>query len=98
MGKFEAIQERCKCGVFVSINEHRDYYESVTDWLNRHTDEEDRADIAPDVLAKMIETDTVVYLHFYPSTPIGFYVVFHYDWDKALDEALDCLDIEWREE
>ena len=40
---------------------------------------------------KMIETDTIVNIQFYPKTPVGSYSVYHYDLDMALDLALECL-------
>ena len=39
----------------------------------------------------MIETNTIIDLQFYPHTPVGSYQIYHYDLDKALDEALEIL-------
>lgn len=86
MGKLKQLAAGCKCGVYVSINEHRDYYETVETRLNHHN-----AEVDPEVLRRIVETDTLVEVQFYPDTPIGSYVVHHYDLDAALDEALRCL-------
>lgn len=36
----------------------------------------------------MIETNTIVEIQWYPDTPVGFYSLFHYDFNLAVEEAL----------
>jgi hypothetical protein len=86
MTKLKEIMSLCKCGVFVSVNAHRDYYESVDENLDDRVDE-----IKPEVMKKMVETNTIIHIQAYPETPVGFNQVFHYDLDAALDEMLECL-------
>lgn len=88
MGKLNELTLCCKCGVYVSVNEHRDSYDSVQQHLWNCGNLED---IDPEVLGKMVEMDTAIEIQFYPLTPVGFYRVWHYDLDAALDEALKCL-------
>lgn len=89
MDKLKKLMARCKCGVHLTINDHRDVYKPVAEAL------EDLEclgfEVDPEVRAMIVETDTLIDLHFYPDTPIGFYKVLHYDLDAALDEALECL-------
>jgi Holliday junction resolvase RusA-like endonuclease len=86
------ILSKCKCGVFFTANEHRDYYESAEEWLvNQMPDQPDIDEIGKDVWDKMIETDTVYSLQFYPDTPIGSYKIYHYDYDELLKKAKDIL-------
>ena len=92
MDKLKELLGRCKCGVFLTVNEHRDYYITAAKFLEEAEIFECPPKIAPDVFARMIEIDTIVRLTFYPSTPIGSYDVWHYDVDAALNEALECLD------
>jgi ribosome-associated translation inhibitor RaiA len=87
MNKFQHILSLCKCGVYLSVNNHRDYYESVEKYLEDRNDEVD-----VDVKKKMIETDTIVEIQFYPNTPIGFYRVYHHNLDGALDAAIRILE------
>lgn len=47
--------------------------------------------IPPDLLKAIVDTDTIVDLHFYPDTPIGSYRIIHHDLEAALDEALTIL-------
>ncbi len=88
--KLTLLASKCKCGVYVEINSHRDVYETAEqaiyqlESLGFETDSE--------VRQKMIESDTVVTVQFYPDTPVGFHHVFGADLDSALDAALKCVD------
>lgn len=82
---------KCKASVIVTANEHRDNYQTVEDYFNeieQQRDDDLRGDIETEVYNKMVKTDTIIEVHFYPNTPIGFYQVFHYDVELALKEAL----------
>jgi len=91
MDKLQELIKRCKCGVHLSINMHRDMYHTVPEHLEEWELFEKLEDLDADVRAKMIETNTIVDLQFYPDTPIGFFNVVHYDVDLAIDQALECL-------
>lgn len=92
--KLKELMRRCKCGVYVSVNSHRDVYESAEIFLSDMSTQGDHEglEIDPAVKAKMIETNTVVQVQFYPNTPISFYVIRHHDLDAALDLALACFE------
>ena len=86
------ILQLCKCGVFFSANEHKDYYESAESWLiNQIQGQSDIDEIGKEVWDEMIKRDIVLRLQFYPDTPIGFYVVYHYDYDKLVERAKELL-------
>lgn len=87
-GTLNELVRRCKCGVHVTFNEHRDYYQTAAVYIAELLDHEAPPTISPDVMEKMILADTIVQVQFYPQTPIGFYVVYHYDLDAALAECL----------
>jgi len=84
MQKLQELIKKTKCSVSVEINIHRDYYETIENYI----EPEERNDISNDVWLKMIELDTCIELQVYPDTPIGFYVIYHYDIEKAIDIAL----------
>lgn len=84
MEKLQDLIKKTKCSVYIDINSHRDYYETI----EQHIKPDDREGISNDVWAKMIELDTCVILQVYPNTPIGFYVIYHYDVEMAIDIAL----------
>lgn len=77
----------CKASVTIEANDHRSCYQTVAEFMK----DEDGAEVEPDVLQKMIDTDTVIRLQFYPLTPIGFYVIYHYDAEQAIQKALNIL-------
>jgi len=59
-----------KCGLFLTHNEHRDYYQKLEEYMEERSDllkemtEEDRAEC--------IRTDSLWTLQWYPDTPVGF--------------------------
>lgn len=93
--KLNRLIERCKAGVHITVNEHRNYYETAEHFLAERDSRGDAPlEIDPNVRQQMIDTNTIINLHFYPDTPIGFYEIYHYDLDAALDEALATLKLE----
>lgn len=89
INKLEKLIEKSACGVYVSVNQHKDYYESVEDNLNNlHY----RPDIEPEIEKRMIDGDTMTHVQFYPNTPVGSISVYHYDLEKALNQALAYFD------
>ena len=93
MDKLKELLARCKCGVYVQVNVHRDVYETAAQWWETQDICSDSlSDTPPEVRAEMIRLNTVVDVQFYPHTPVGFYRVAHYDLDAALDAALARFD------
>lgn len=90
--KLKKIFGRCKCGVYLTVNQHRDYYQTAEQKLKELDMLDATSDIDPEVRRIMIETNTIVDLQFYPDTPVGSYSVYHYDVDAAINEALKCLE------
>lgn len=91
MNKLKQLISKCKCGVFLSVNEHRDYYQTAKQSLEEKDGHECLPEIAPEIRSAMIDTDTIIYLQFYPRTPVGSYSIYHHDLESALNEALDVL-------
>tara|TARA_R110000782_G_scaffold265813_1_gene359806 strand:- start:58 stop:321 length:264 start_codon:yes stop_codon:yes gene_type:complete len=85
MNKLQELINKTKCSVSIDVNKHRDFYETIEEYI----EPDDIADISADVWAKMIELDTCVRLQFYPDTPIGFYTIHHYDVEIAINIALN---------
>jgi hypothetical protein len=94
LDKLKLLISKCKCGVNVRVNAHKDNYETVEKYLMFMNDDfifdEDDALSKAD-FSKMVEDDTIVEVTFYPDTPIGSYQIFSHDIDTALDRALDIL-------
>lgn len=95
MDKLQKLIQRCKNSVNLTVNSHRDYYETATDNLKEYEENHgEKLNIPLDVRKIMEETNTVINLQFYPDTAIGSYDLYHFDIDKILDIALEILGIE----
>ena len=92
MKKLNELLSKCKCGVHLIVNQHRDYYQTAEERIGEFYSLGCDPDIADEVRSKMVENDYIIELQFYPDTPIGSYTVYHYDIDLALEEALTCFD------
>ncbi len=86
MDLLNSLIEKCKCSISIDINTHRDYNESVLEHIKILIDtlviETD--DIPPEILEEMIKRNTIINIHFYPQTSVGFYSIYHYDLEQAL--------------
>lgn len=91
MDKLLKLISMCKCGVYLTVNEHRDCYKTAAQELEEAKGYECPPEINESVRQKMIDTNTIITLQFYPDTPIGSYGIWHYDLEKALNESLECL-------
>jgi hypothetical protein len=91
MDKLKELLSKCKCGVYLSVNQHRDYYETVEKYFE--DEEEWLEEIDPLVYEKMKQENTIVELQVYPNTPIGFIRIYHYDVESAIDIVLKELNI-----
>lgn len=65
-----------KCGLFLEHNAHRDYYQSVADWMK---DQDERGGMyeweSEEAISRSIATDEIWTLQWYPNTPVGFIAV-----------------------
>lgn len=87
------IIAKCKCGVFLEINSHWNYYQTAEMALEEtfKMKKNLKKGIHPLVLKGMIEQNKIICLQFYPHTPIGFYILYHYDYDEIIKEAKEIL-------
>jgi hypothetical protein len=74
-----------KCGLYLTHNEHRDSYEKLEDKLQ----DEYHKDMSPEDKAECIRTDSLWTLHWYPNTPVSFYVVHGPTLERVLELAND---------
>jgi hypothetical protein len=91
MDALTTLLARCKCGVYLTVNEHRDYYETPAERLEWYAGLECQPDISEDVRAGILSSGNIVDLRVYPDTPIGSYHIVHHDLDEALRLALECV-------
>lgn len=93
MNELKELLSKCKASVSINVNQHRDYYQSVKDYIEEQAqlDEDLIEEIGLDVYEEMQKTNTVIEIQAYPDTPIGSYRVMHYDIDKAIQIMLECV-------
>ena len=91
MEDLKVLLARCKYGVSLQVNDHRDYYNTAEEALEEARGYECPPEISDPVRKIMIDTNTIITCQFFPDTPIGSYDVWHYDLDECLKECLKCL-------
>jgi len=62
-----------KCGLYLTHNEHRNFYESPEEYIFATGFDADF--ISPQEMEKAIAEDSVWHLQWYPDTPIGSYSI-----------------------
>jgi hypothetical protein len=88
--KMKKLMELCKCEVSITVNEHKNSYQSVLDCVGFNPDDLD--DIPEDVLKTMCDTDTMIRVQAYSRTAVGFYLCHHYDLESALDIVIGAVE------
>ena len=93
MNKLKELLIRCNSSVSITVNKHRDYYQSVEEHIEEQAfmDDELIEEIGSEVYEEMKNTNTIIEVQAYPNTPNGSYRLFHYDIDKAVDMMLKCV-------
>lgn len=64
-----------KCGLFLTHNEHKDYYESVQQWLDHNGNDNSTSWESDEARERAIAADDVWNLQWYPDTPISSYSI-----------------------
>ena len=78
---------RHECGLYLTHNRHKDYYETVQEHLSHPSLEDDDYFISPEDKQKCIDTNEIWELQWYPDTPVGFYKVVGSTLDIVLEQA-----------
>lgn len=86
----QKLASLCKCSVHVTLNANRTYHLSAGEWIKEEIERDPglEEELPFDVRERMIATQTVVDLTFFPDTSVGSYRIIHYDLELALAEAL----------
>jgi hypothetical protein len=96
MNNLKKLLSLCKCSVSIDVNLYRDYYESVSDWINStEIHLEEPIEIA--IKNGMNVTQNVIEINCYPFTPISSITIYHYDIDMAIEQMIDAI-TEWQKE
>jgi hypothetical protein len=78
----------------IFVNEHRSNYQSLEDYIQDeiHSGRLDNDEINQEILKTMKENDRMVMIQIYPTTPVGFFRIYHHDIDLAIEQALKGLE------
>ena len=93
MDKLKELISLCRASITISVNDHKDNYESVSKYMANMVllDDELIEYIGEDVFAEMIKRDTIVYVIAYPRSSVGSYQVYHYDVETAIERVLNAV-------
>lgn len=90
MTNLDGLISKCKGSVSITFNEHTTNYQTIREYLEQdycNLFEDLDSDLKEEIIAKNI----IVEVHFYPETPVGFYLVVHHDLETAIELALKCI-------
>ncbi len=88
------IIERCKCGIYLEVNKHRDYYDTIEEAIIEENDKSNSSpEIEPELAERMIKENMFISLQFYPDTPVGFYKVYGTSLDEVVEKAKQALEL-----
>lgn len=77
--------------VHCDFNGHRDYYQTAADAFeedDRKPERDRRLDhVSADMRKRCIELDSILELHIYPDTPVGFTLYWHHDLEALCKQA-----------
>lgn len=85
--------KHCKASIFLSVDTHKDYYDSINTYIEKleFADDEFYECYDKTVIDKCKELDTIIELTFYPHTPIGSIEFIHYDLELLMKEVEEYL-------
>lgn len=93
MEKLQELINKCKAEIIININPHTSGYQTIDEYKKYLIDSlaiED-GDIDGKIYEKMKELNSFISIQFYPDSPVGYYTIYHYDIEKAIDEALTIV-------
>ncbi|NIV12308.1 MAG: hypothetical protein GWN62_13850 [Aliifodinibius sp.] len=88
--KLNTLFSKCEGPIHITYNAHKDCYEPIEKYLSEEKAQLEEID--EKLRKEIIQKDSLIEIQIYPDTPIGFYKIYHWDLEKAVDEALECLD------
>jgi len=89
--KLLELMSLCKCGISISINDHKDVYQTAEQRLADMEATGQLDDVDQQVIACIIERDCLIQIFAYPDTPVGNYACVHYDLELSLTEVVDAI-------
>ena len=90
MTDLDWIIENCLGSVSIEVNEHRVSYQTVSEYLDSREAEPDEIPAA--IRIKAQELERIVCVRAYPTTTIGSYTFYDFDWDRCVTRMRQFLE------
>jgi len=89
--KLQRVLSHVKFGFYLTINQHRDYYQTIEDWVEESLREKTGLDEseASEILSAQKD---VVELQIYPESAGSFFILYGSSVGNVLDRALEILE------
>ena len=98
ISKISKLASLCKCSLEIMVNQNRNYYESIEEYFASRSDDGtiegflEFERINKDIYNKIIKLNNLIEIRAYSSTPVGFFHVYHYNMDLAIDEMMEIIE------
>jgi hypothetical protein len=86
--KFEKLFSACQCTI--TLNDHHSYYQPLEEKI-KEIQSIHKGVLTEEIISGIIKNDRLIEIQCYPRTPIGFFVVAHYDIEEALRLTIERL-------
>lgn len=80
---------RHKAGLYLTHNQHKDYYETVEEHINEYANMGKDDFVSPEDYQKCVDTNELWEIQWYPFTPISFFKVCGSSLEIVLQRAME---------
>lgn len=82
-----------QCSMSIDLDQHKVFYQTVEDYFSEGHNR-DKPD--EEVFSTMVKLNTIVEIHVFPDTPVGSYLVCHYNLEDAVERMIEVIEYERR--
>jgi hypothetical protein len=93
--RLQELLDLCKAEVSIEVNPHKSYYETPEQHMEGIGDGTEWESIDPAVRDMIHATGTLIKIQAYPVTPVAFVLIWHYDLESAIAEAIEAIKEGW---
>jgi len=86
------LKRNTDCSFTITVNDHKTVYQTVEQYFKDvKMYDEDIDEEIKSVKKKMVDLDTIIYLHWYKDTPVGFHSVYTYSFGELKRQILEIV-------
>jgi len=86
MEKLKKLVEACKFGLDICAKNHNPLFMNMWDYLYKYSNEPN------EISDKIGNNENLIEITCYPDSAVGYFTVYHYDIELAIDEALTIIE------